>query len=159
MSSYWLIFALSHLIVVLVLTEPCDAYAAGLSACLLVYFAYRGSAPYPGGYTQTQGNVNMLGYALGALLCYRAIPDTPRGPNRAACLAFMVMLDFLMGVGHTWENRASLDTVTNSRLFYACACSLGLCGLYGVWWYDTFIRLSRQSRENLWFGRDYLRLT
>ena len=55
----------------------------------------------------------------------------------------MVMLDFLMGVGHTWENRASLDTVTNSRLFYACACSLGLCGLYAVWWYKPIYLLDK----------------
>ena len=131
-AAFWLAFSLQHCILVLILTSPCDFYAAALCACFLAYFAYRSCAPNPAGYTQTQANLNMMGYAFGAIAAYRNIPGG--SPNRSGCLAFFIMIDCFMGMGHAWDRQATLDTVANCRLFYVCASSLGLCLIYAFWW-------------------------
>jgi hypothetical protein len=77
----------------------------------------------------------VLGYYCGAVVLYRNIP-AGLGSPRASCLLGLVMLDCVMGLGHTWDRQATMETVTNCRLFYVCALSLGQCAVYGIW-YDS----------------------
>ena len=54
--------------------------------------------------------------------------------NRLGVLFCMLMLDYFLGVGHTWDRNATLGTITNCRLFYVCAASLCMIGLYSMFW-------------------------
>ena len=47
-------------------------------------------------------------------------------------LTLMVVLDYFMGVGHTYDRQATIDTVSNCRLFYICAGTVGTALLYAV---------------------------
>lgn len=129
---------LDHLIVGAVLCSPCDVYGLFLGVLLMGYFWNCTCSPPAydkAGQSQTQGNVNVFGYYCGVLVMYRNIPGG-FGSARTSVLLGQVVLDCLMGLGHSWDKQATLDTVANSRLFYVCALSLGLCAVYGVW-YDS----------------------
>lgn len=130
--AFWTVFALGHAIMGLALAHPCDASVVALGVLNMVYFAQRICAPRAGGGSQTQGNLNGLGYVGGAALVCANIPGTPGAP-RFLCLLFFMALDGVLGMGHTWEPLATMDTVTNCRLFYVCALSLGLCLMYSLW--------------------------
>lgn len=135
--SFWFVFVLNHLLFAAVLCSPCDVYGVSLGVAILVYFSNRTCSP-PDGHTaptQTQGNLNVLGYYIGAVVIYRNIPAAFGSP-RTLCLVGLVALDCVMGFGHTWDREMSMETVTNCRLFYVCALSLSVCVLYGFW-YDT----------------------
>jgi len=132
------VFVFDHLLVGVILCSPCDVYGVCLGVGLMVYFWHQTCSPPAYGKegpTQTQGNVNVLGYYLGTVVLYRNMPGGLGSP-RLACLLGLVMLDCLMGLGHTWDRNATMETVTNCRLFYICALSLGLCAVYGAW-YDS----------------------
>jgi len=129
---------LSHLLFAAMLCTPCDVYGVCLGVAILAYFSHGTCSPQAYGQsspTQTQGNLNVLGYYAGAVVLCRNIPGT-FGSARTMCLLGLVGLDCVMGMGHTWDREMSLETVTNCRLFYVCVMSLALCALYGVW-YDT----------------------
>jgi hypothetical protein len=44
----------------------------------------------------------------------------------------VVVVDYFLGVGHTYDRQATIDTVSNCRLFYICAGTLGLALLYAL---------------------------
>ena len=76
----------------------------------------------------TQENVNILGYFLGLLQTSYQITDTR--DNGATVIMIVVVLDYFLGVGHTYDQQATIDTVANCRLFYVCAGSIALAFLY-----------------------------
>jgi len=129
---------MDHLLIAAILCSPCDTYGLLLGVVLMSYFW--SCACSPPGYdkaapSQTQSNVNVFGYYIGVLVLIRNIPGN-WGAARTGCLAGLVGLDCLMGLGHTWDRQATMETITNCRLFYVCVLSLGLCGVYGAW-YDS----------------------
>ena len=102
----------------------------------MVYFSMRTCAPpTAGNNTQTHGNLNVLCYMAGVFIVLHNAPGGIASP-RAACLCVLVWVDGALGFGHTWDREASMDTITNCRLFYVCTVSLGLCLMYGMW-YDS----------------------
>jgi hypothetical protein len=136
--SFWMVFGLNHLLVAAVLCSPCDVYGVCLGVALMVYFWHRTCSPPADGNapaSQTLGNINVLGFYLGAVVLWKNIP-AGQSTSRAGCLLGLVLLDCMMGLGHTWDRLATMETVTNCRLFYVCALSLGLCAVYGAW-YDS----------------------
>ena len=138
MCSFWFVYVFNHLLFAAVLCSPFDLYGLCLGVAVLAYFSHRTCSPPPYGQssaTQTQGNLNVLGYYCGAVVLFRNIPGSFGSP-RTMCLVGLVGLDCVMGLGHTWDREATMETVTNCRLFYVCALSLALCALYAVW-YDT----------------------
>jgi hypothetical protein len=79
----------------------------------------------------TQENLNILGYFLGVMQVGYQIP--PAGQGHAVTVVMcMVVLDYFLGVGHTWDRQATIDTVTNCRLFYVLCTATGLAGLYAL---------------------------
>ena len=128
-ALFWAYALLSHLLVTVVLMTPADAYASVLSVLLSLYFLRRGCAPRSRELNITQENLSMLGYFAGVGLAAYNIPASEVSSSRLTCLFFLVLLDYFLALGHTWDRQATLDTVTNCRLFYACAASLGLAGL------------------------------
>lgn len=129
---FWAYCAGVHIIVITVIISPADLYAVVLSGLLVVYFLMRLCAPRVSQQlSMTQENFNLLGFFAGLLVVGYNIPDTHTG--RGAALLIMCMLDYMLGVGHTWDATPTMDTVGNCRLFWACSASLCLAALYGAW--------------------------
>lgn len=129
---FWVFCAGTHALVILVVTSPVDIYALVLSSLLMFYFLGRLCAPRCSSQlSMTQENMNLLGYCAGLLITARNIPDTHSG--RGGALLILALLDYMLGVGHTWDSAPTMDVVANCRLFYVCSASLCLAGLYGAW--------------------------
>lgn len=129
---FWTFFVLSHGFVVLLLATPVDTFAALLSVVFMAHFAYLGCAPRSGhAVNVTRDNFNLLGYFLGFGIMVYSIPKI--NTAHISCLCSMACIDYGLALGHTYDRQATLDTVTNCRLFYACAVTLGLCGVYAFW--------------------------
>jgi hypothetical protein len=129
---FWTFCALAHALVLLVALSPSDVYAVSLAGLLIIYFLCRACQPRQGhGLSVTQENTNILGFFAGLLIAFYSIPDSHSG--RPAALAVMTLLDYILGVGHTWDAMPPMDTVTNCRLFWTCSVSFCMAGLYGAW--------------------------
>ena len=126
---FWLHSLLAHTIVVLIIGDPISVYGAVSGPCFMVYFLYRACAPKGQNINLTQENLNILGYFLGVLQMSYQLTDTR--PNGATVVMLVVVLDYFLGIGHTYDRQATIDTVTNCRLFYVCTASLAIAALYG----------------------------
>ena len=129
-ALFWLYALAAHGIVALIVCDPMDAF--GLLSCtvFMVYFLFRACYPKSQTVNLTQENLNLLGYGVGVLqLAYQM---TPTRGNGMSVLTLMVVLDYFMGVGHTYDRQATIDTVSNCRLFYICAGTVGTALLYAV---------------------------
>jgi hypothetical protein len=125
---FWL-FALSlHGVVGLLVCDPVDLYGAIASTAFLGYFLFHACAPRGQNVNLTRENVTLLGYCLGIVqLAYQATQA-----NGATVVMLVVVLDYFLGVGHTYDRQATIDTVMNCRLFYICAGTLGVALLYAM---------------------------
>jgi hypothetical protein len=131
-AIFWAFCAGAHVIVITVVMSPADSYAVALSSLLIIYFLGRLCAPrFSQQMTMTQENFNLLGLFSGVLIVGYNIPDTHSG--RTAALMVTCLLDYMLGVGHTWDVTPTMDCVTNCRLFWVCSASLCLASLYGAW--------------------------
>ena len=128
---FWMFCGGAHTIVIIVIMSPADSYAASISILLVVYFLGRICAPRGCQISMTQENINLLGFCAGLFIAAYNVPDTHSG--RGAALMLTVLLDYMLGVGHTWDLPPAMDTVTNCRLFWVCCSSLCLAALYGAW--------------------------
>ena len=126
--AFWVYCLLAHAIVVAVISDPVNVFGAVSGPCFMVYFLYRACAPKPPNLNITQENLNILGYFLGVL--QMAYQMTETRPNGATVIMLVVVLDYFLGVGHTYDRQATLETAANCRLFYVCAGSLALACLY-----------------------------
>lgn len=127
---FWLYVLFTHGVLALVLGNPCDAFCCLSATCFMAYFLYRACAPKGHQVHLTQENLNILGYCVGAFQIGSQIGDNGNGMT---VLMFIVVLDYFLGIGHTWDRQATLNTVVNCRLFYIVCCSLGLAGVYVTW--------------------------
>jgi hypothetical protein len=125
---FWLFALTLHAVIGLLICDPVDAYGALSSTNFLGYFLYWACAPRGQNVNLTRENMHLLGYSLGILqLAYQVTHD-----NGATAVMLLVVLDYFLGVGHTYDRQATIDTVSNCRLFYICAGTLGLGLLYVV---------------------------
>jgi hypothetical protein len=127
---FWLYAALLHVIVVLVIADPVDIFGVVASTCFMAYFLHRACAPKSQTLNLTQENLNIVGYCMGVLMAAYQITDTRS--HSAATIMLLVVIDYFLGIGHTYDRQASIDTVANCRLFYICAGTLGTALLYSV---------------------------
>jgi hypothetical protein len=120
-----------HCVVVGLLTSPANAFGWLSSTCFMVYFLFRICTPKAQTTNMTQENLNLLGYFLGVMQVGYQIP--PVGQSHAVTVVMcMVVLDYFLGVGHTWDRQATMDTVTNCRLFYVMCAAVGIACLYAL---------------------------
>ena len=132
---FWVYCLLAHGIVTLLVADPVDLYGCISSTTFMVYFLCKACGPKGPSLNITQENLNILGYCLGVLQLAYQISST-RG-NGASIVMMTVVLDYFLGVGHTYDRQATIDTIMNCRLFYACACSLGIACCYCLLAYDS----------------------
>jgi len=128
---FWCYCLGAHCVVVGLLTSPANAFGWLSSTCFMVYFLFRICAPKSQAPNMTQENLNILGYFIGVGMAGYQIPAHMQGDG-ATVLMSLVVLDYFLGVGHTWDRQATIDTVTNCRLFYLCCSSFGVALLYSV---------------------------
>lgn len=129
--TFWLYCSLAHAIVFSVVMSPSDAYAVTLATILFPYFLACICQPRQCQPSMTQTNLNLLGLWAGLLIAFYNLPDAHTG--RVAALGIMCLLDYMLGVGHTWDPSPTMDTITNCRLFWVCSASFCLAAMYGVW--------------------------
>ena len=128
---FWLHCAFAHALIILIIMSPADAYAAALASILIIYFLCRLCQPRYTQLNMTQENLNLIGYWAGLLIALYNLPDTHTA--RLACVLVMCLLDYMLGVGHTWDASPTMDVITNCRLFWVCSASFCMAGLYGAW--------------------------
>ena len=128
---FWCHCLCVHCIVAAIITSPSNVYGLVSATSFMVYFLYRVCAPKSGGTSMTQENLNILGYFLGVMQVGYQIPPGGQTHSVTAVMC-MVVLDYFLGVGHTWDRQATIDTVTNCRLFYVICMSIGIAGLYSL---------------------------
>ena len=125
---FWVYVLLSHAITVFVVADPIDIFGAIASTSFMAYFLYRSCAPKGQLLNLTQENLNILGYCIGVLMvCYQM---TEVHGNGASIIMLLMVLDYFLGIGHTYDRQATMDTVSNCRLFYVCAGTLGSALMY-----------------------------
>lgn len=128
---FWTHSLIAHCLVVLLVANPVDLYGSVSATVFMVYFLYRACSPKGQHANLTQENLNILGYCLGVLQLVYQTSDTRSDGGTAVML--MVVLDYFLGVGHTYDRQATIETVTNCRLFYICMTSLCLAFFYCVY--------------------------
>ena len=128
---FWVFCSGTHALLLLIVMSPADVYAVALSALLIIYFLCRLCQPRLSQLNMTQENLNLLGYWAGLLIAGYNLPDAHTG--RLAALLIMCLLDYMLGVGHTWDATPTMDVITNCRLFWVCSASFCMAGLYGAW--------------------------
>lgn len=127
---FWVYLMLVHAVAVLVVADPVDIFGLAVSTCFMTYFLHRACAPKSQVLNLTQENLNIVGYCLGVLMT--AYQFTSLRPHAATALMLLVVLDYFLGIGHTYDRQATIDTVANCRLFYICVGTLGTALLYAV---------------------------
>lgn len=128
---FWAYCLITHCMVVLMVANPVDLYGCVSGTVFMVYFLCRACSPKGQHASLTQENLNILGYCLGVLQLVYQTSDSRSGVGSAVML--MVVLDYFLGVGHTYDRHTTIETVTNCRLFYICAGSLCLAIFYSMY--------------------------
>ena len=125
---FWAYGLLAHGIVILTLCDPVDVFGVIGSTTFMAHFLFRACYPKPQNVNLTQENLNILGYCLGLLMLVYQV----RRPDGSSVIMVLVVLDYFLGIGHTYDRQATIDTVSNCRLFYVCAGTVGTAILYAL---------------------------
>ena len=128
---FWLYCAIVHIIIFLVVMSPADTCAVALSSIQYSYFLTSLYQPRQNQLSMTQINITLLGLWVGLLTALHNLPDTHSG--LIAAVLVMFILNYMLGIGHTWDSTPTMDVITNCRLFWACSSSFCLAALYGAW--------------------------
>ena len=129
-ALFWAYCVAGHGVIALIVCDPVDAYGALACTAFLGYFLLRACYPKGQNLNLTQENLNLLGYGLGVLLLANQMTSTRA--NGASVVCLLVVVDYFLGVGHCYDRQATIDTVSNCRLFYVCAGTLGTAALYAM---------------------------
>lgn len=129
-ALFWAYCLMAHGIAVLLVCDPVDAFGAVSATAFMGYFLSRACYPKGQHVNLTQENLNILGYGLGVMQMAFQLTST-RG-NGMSAVMLMVVLDYFMGIGHTYDRQATVGTVSNCRLFYICAGTVGTALLYAM---------------------------
>ena len=129
-ALFWAYCMLAHGIAVVMVCDPVDAFGAVSATAFMSYFLYRACYPKGQSVNLTQENLNILGYGLGVLQTVVQLTNTRE--NGMSAVMLMVVLDYFLGIGHTYDRQASVGTVSNCRLFYICAATVGTGLLYAM---------------------------
>jgi hypothetical protein len=127
---FWMYVLVAHGLVVAIIADPVDVYGGISCTFMMVYFLCRICAPKGQALNITQENLNMMGYCVGVLMMVYQVTDTRN--YGASVVMLVVVVDYFLGVGHTYDRQATLDTVANCRLFYVCMGTLSTVCLYAL---------------------------
>lgn len=153
-ALFWFVVTGAHGIVLAAACSPVDVFAWALATYLCVSFLARICAPAeqhgmdgPVSTAVTIANANVLGYMAGVCVAGYCVPQ--QYSNRFILLFLTVVLDYFLGVGHTWDRSPSMATIGNCRLFWSCSTALCLAALYGAWRDDLLLPSDTQETSYL----------
>ena len=133
-TGFWVTVALCHLVILLMACSPGDLYLVAWATYLLVSGLWalcrprdnEQAPPDPG-----QIIYNVLAIMAGVGL---AAVGVPAGySDRYVLLIPVVLLDYILGIGHVWERGPTMETVCNCRVFHACFSAVTLAVMYSAW--------------------------
>lgn len=124
-GMFWIYCLGAHLILIGIVMQTADLYCLLLTSILTFYALYLICIPKGDNINLTRDNVFILAYALAIMIIYV-------NSQKQDLIIWIVILDYCLGIGHTWDKQATLDTIVNCRLFYICCQSLLLC-IYYCW--------------------------
>lgn len=128
---FWAFCLCAHGVVALVVADPVDLFGAVACTAFMTFFLRRCCAARSQSLVNlTQENLNLVGYCFGFGQLGYQLTDTRE--NGTAVLCLMLVVDYFLGIGHTYDRQATIDTVSNCRLFYVCTGALGCTLLYGL---------------------------
>ena len=127
---FWAFSLVMHLDLVLLLANPVDLFGCISATSFMVYFLHRSCSPKGNSVSHTQENLNLVGYCVGVLQVMFQVSDSRS--NSVTLILLMVIIDYFLGIGHTWDRQATIETITNCRLFYVCCGILVLDALYCI---------------------------
>lgn len=128
---FWVITGLTHFTAVVAACSPVDVFSLLFSAFLLTDSLRELCAPIDPERGPTLVNFGLVRYMFGLII---AVVCVPAGCSaRYAILLVMAVLDYFLGVGHTWDRAPTLETIANCRLFWASGTALCFAALYGAW--------------------------
>ena len=130
-ALFWFVVGCVHAVAVLAVCAPVDLFAALASVYAMVAALHRICRPTLPETSILQVNSSIVGYAFGLCLAAYTVPAACQ--NRLAVLFLLAVLDYFLGVGHTWDRAPTMHTVANCRLCWACAVSVCAAAMYGVW--------------------------
>jgi hypothetical protein len=129
---FWFVAGWAHCVLVVAGSSPAHLVTAAGAGMLMTYGLARICRPAdPERGTLASAFAGMLIYIAGMGLAVQSIP--PRYPNRGAVGAVVLLMDYILGMGHVWDRTTSMQTVANCRVAYASACALLLAGVYAGW--------------------------
>lgn len=138
-AHFWGVLAWAHCLAVFMLCSPVHFFTAVGAGGLMAYAMSRICRPTdPEGRSSASAFAGVLIYIAGALLCFQSIPVYY--PNRYALAGGLLLLDYILGVGHTLDRETSMETVANCRVSYTSCCALVLAGAYAAWGGDLVVR-------------------
>lgn len=128
---FWVYVFMSHMTVFVLVTSPVDIFAVLLASCFSVHYLSRICSPRTQTVNITRENMNLLGYAIGVIMACYSVPSA--NSIRLSGICVSSILDYFMGLGHTYDRETTMETVINCRLFYISVYSLLLPILYSLW--------------------------
>lgn len=129
-TLFWIFCMAAHGIVIVMVCSPVDVFGLVSATAFMSFFVYRMCAPKSQTMNLTQENLNLLGYGLGVLQAAYQITDVRA--NGVTILMLITALDYCLGHGHTYDRQATIETVSNCRIFYICAGAIGCSVLYAT---------------------------
>ena len=130
---FWALVGVVHLLAVLCMDTPVDAYGLGLTWLFLSEYLMSLCQPIDpeAGRSFARSNLHVIGFVGGLVLALANVPT--HATNRYAIFMVLCIFDYFLCIGHTWDVQTRIGTVANCRLCYACAAPLCLAALYNLW--------------------------
>lgn len=122
---FWVYCLGSHFLLIGIIMQTADIYCLAFCTIVLEYSLYKICYPRPNVINMTRDNLFLLAYVMGIYLVFI-------NSKNQDLIIWIIILDYCLGLGHTWDKMATIDTIINCRLFYICCQSLLLC-VYYVW--------------------------
>ena len=136
-ALFWFVVACAHAVAVLAVCSPVDAFGAVVSVYAMVEALRRICQPAPGDVSIVQVNSSIVVYAFGLGLAAYSVPAACQ--SRYTVLFLLGVLDYFLGVGHTWDRAPTMHTVANCRLCWVCSVSLCAAAMYAAWHDDLLM--------------------
>ena len=136
-ALFWFVVGCVHAVAVVAVCSPVDVFAALASVYAMVSALHRICRPTLPETSILQVNSSIVAYAFGLCLAAYSVPAACQ--NRQAVLFMLAVLDYFLGLGHTWDRAPTMHTVANCRLCWACAVSVCAATTYAVWHDDLFM--------------------
>jgi hypothetical protein len=137
-AHFWFVVAWTHCVLVFMMGNPAHIYTAAGAAGVMTYALARICRPQdPEQGSSASAFAGTLIYIGAAGVVFQGIPRDY--PNRWGLGGVVLLMDYVLRVGHVWDRATTMETVANCRVMYASFCALLVVGAYASWGDDLVI--------------------